>query len=444
MKRRIVKCLLMCSVLGMFGLTACGSLVEDSLEESRMEEEENEEEEVLQPVRDASAEPAPIEAIEAVEMSELSPESIVAYEDYAIELWKRSAAEEENFMVSPASVMFAMDMVALGAKGETLSEITEVFSPGQTIEESLTFAHSWMEDINGSEGVDFSVANSVWIEEELLGDEVKDDYLANAEEFFDATATVLPFDLDAIGQINDWVDENTNGMIPEIMRDFPSEDTVMVLINAIAFEGEWAEQYEEHQIDEGEFQNADGSESTVEMLSSTESTYFETEDAVGVMKYYEGYEYAFLAILPEEGMSADEYVEQMTGESYREFWESRTTEYDVQTQIPCFSYEYGVDMTGILQDMGVETAFDSLTADLTGIAEGPEIQLYLSQVLHKTFIELDENGTRAAAVTVITVDNCAAVMPVERKEVILDRPFVYAIVDAENGLPVFIGTVNVL
>jgi len=461
MKRKFLRRLLICSVIGMLGLTACGNGTAGGAtdggngtageeigeantgtgEDARGAEEMREWSEEDLEAR-ADAEGIRVSDIAAADLAELPEAHRNAYVDYALELFRQSHTAGENSMISPASVMFAMDMVAMGAKGETLSQMTDTLTPGLSSEESVSLAYSFMQRINNSNGVEFHVANSAWIEESVLGGVIEDSYVENLEEYFDAEAEVLPFDTAAIDAINGWVDDNTEGMIDEIIREFPSEDTVLVLINAIAFEGEWADQFGQHQILEGTFANADGTEADADMLSSTEGDYFETADATGFMKYYAGYEYAFMAILPEEGMSAEEYLENLDGERYREFWESRTTDYDVNIQMPRFEYDYELGLNEILQNMGIEDAFNPFLSNLTGIADDPAIQLMISEVIHKTHIELDENGTRAAAVTAIMVDNRMAMMPAETREVILDRPFVYAIVDVNTGMPVFMGVVN--
>ena len=216
-------------------------------------------------------------------------------------------------------------------------------------------------------------------------------------------------------------------------------------INAIAFEGKWEDEYKEYQIQEDDiFTNAAGEEEQARMLKETGIHYFENDGATGFMKYYEGEEYAFVAILPKEEGAIEDYVADMTADDYIEFWNSYTTEYDVVTKLPCFTYSYDLTLNDALKDMGMPTAFTEGNADFSLMVTNPEVNLYISNVIHKTYIKLDEKGTEAAAVTAVEMANESCAEPVERevKEVILDRPFVYAIVDVESGMPMFIGTVN--
>ena len=375
-------------------------------------------------------------------LEEYDPDVLTqGYLDYSMELFAHSAEEGSNSMVSPISVMMAMDMAASGANGTTRSQITDLFCEGASQEQIEKYCMELMERYEQNDDVKLHIANSIWIND-IIASVVKDDFLVRADYVFQAAARALPFDDAAVSTINNWCDEHTYGMIPRVLEDI-EPDARLFLVNAIALDALWADPYEDHQVRDGEFTNADGETEEVTMLYGGESNYFETEDAVGFMKYYEGYDYAFLAILPDESMAVDEYVAGLTGDKYREFWESRTREYDVLTRMPEFTYEYELKMNDVLKGMGVTDAFSSAVADFSGIAEPSGENLYISRVLHKTFIEVTQGGTRAAAVTVVEVDGeSASVVEPEFKEVYLDRPFVYAIVEVETGMPLFIGTLQ--
>ena len=240
-------------------------------------------------------------------------------------------------------------------------------------------------------------------------------------------------------------------MIPGILDEIP-EDARMYLINAMAFEGEWMCQYEESDIYEGSlFTNYDGSTTEVTMLYSTENEYFNIAGGTGFIRPYKGGEYSFVGILPEEGTSVEEFLAKLAenGEDFADVIKNPEYSYDnVIVRIPEFSSEYFVEMSSILQEMGMEDAYDPNLADLSGMVsavDAPDYNAYIGRVLHKTFIDVNREGTRAAAVTAIeTLDACAAPMIEEPVYVYLDRPFVYGIVDNATGLPVFLGTVNQL
>lgn len=373
-------------------------------------------------------------------LEEYDEEAMVeGYLDYSMRLFAGSVQEGTNSMISPVSVMMALDMAAAGANGETQEQITNLFCEGASQAQIENFCRELMDRYESSQGVELHLANSVWIKD-TVADQIKDEYLIRSDYIFDAEAVIAPFDQTTVDAVNQWCDDHTDGMIDHLLNDIDPK-MQLILMNATAMDAPWMEQYEEYQISEDMFTNAGGVVENVKMLNGTENNYFETEDAVGFMKYYEGGEYAFLAILPEENMTVDEYVQSLTGEKYLEFWNSRTTDYDVDTKMPEFTYEYELNMNSVLQDMGMTQAFTG-AADFTGIADLKD-GLYIDTVLHKTFVEVGQNGTRAAAVTAVIME-AAAMLPEERerKQVYLDRPFVYAIVEVDTGMPLFIGTLQ--
>ena len=367
------------------------------------------------------------------------------YNEFALKLFATVAKKEDkgvNVMVSPASVMFALDLADAGACKNTLAEINKAIGGADlTPEQQQAFASQWMKDLNASEAVKFSVANAIWSNKDIVGDKLNPDYVAFVEKLYEAKAKSVKFDDGARSDINNWVNEKTKGMIDKIIDDLDPQ-TAAFLVNAIAFEGAWEEKYEEYQITPGTFKGTNGNGDAL-MMTEMSPYYYESDTAIGFSKMYEGGQYCFVAILPkDENTDANTFMSQFTGEDYAKFIASKTADYDVTTKIPKFKNDYDVYLNDALKDMGIKDAFDPVSADFTGIAHTDE-NMYISKVLHKTFIDLDENGTKAAAVTAISME-CAGVMPEdkEKKEVICDRPFGYMILDCTNDKPVFVGTVN--
>ena len=367
------------------------------------------------------------------------------YRRYCFDIFSQTVRDygsDDNIMISPASIMMAFDMVAAGAKGESLKQLTDLFAAGQGPLTQQAYAAALMDKINGAKDVDFSCANAVWSNKERLGNSVNTDYVKYIQETFLAEYNVRTFDGKAVDEINTWVYDHTDHMIEQVINQL-DPDTVMVLVNAISFDGKWAVPYEDYQIEEGDFTKSDGSTQKVTYLNDTLSAYYETEKATGFMKAYEGGEYAFLAILPkDEKISANEFAKNFTAKDYENFINSVTYEYDVYTRMPEFESDFECILNGTMKNLGAGDVFDPNAADLSGIAGAPG-DLYVSKVIHKTHIELDAKGTKAAAVTAIMVDSngIAFDMP-EIRYVECDRPFAYAIVDTESMTPIFIGTVN--
>ena len=355
--------------------------------------------------------------------------------DFAIRLFKASEESGKNTLISPLSVLCALAMTANGAEEETLAQMEEVL--GMTTDELNLYLYSYMKNLPQGDKYKLSLANSIWFTEDERFT-VNQDFLQTNADYYGADIYKAPFDKQTLKDINNWVKQNTDGMIPEILDQIPPE-AIMYLVNALAFEAEWSEIYEKHQVKDGEFTKEDGTKQDVKFMYGSEGTYFEDEKATGFMKRYKGGEYAFVAMLPNEGVSVSEYIASLDGESLNALL-ANPQYATVRTSIPKFETEYKVDMSDILQSMGMTEAFDMYNADFEGLGTSTDGNIYISRVLHKTFISVGEKGTKAGAVTIVDMKNGAAGEPTEPKEVYLDRPFVYMLVDCENNIPFFIGT----
>ena len=355
--------------------------------------------------------------------------------DFAIRLFKASEESGKNTLISPLSVLCALAMTANGAEEETLEQMEEVL--GMTTEELNLYLYSYMQNLPQDDKYKLSLANSIWFTEDERFT-VNQDFLQTNADYYGADVYKAPFDKQTLKDINNWVKHNTDDMIPEILDKIP-EEAIMYLVNALAFEAEWMEIYEKQQVRDGKFTKEDGTKQDVEFMYSTEGTYLEDENAIGFKKYYKGGKYAFVAMLPNEGVSVSEYIASLTGESLNALL-SNPQYGTVHTSMPKFEMEHTVEMAEILKGMGMTEAFDIYNADFEGLGTSTAGNIYISRVLHKTFISVGEKGTKAGAATVVEMADGAAAEPQEPKEVYLDRPFVYMLIDCENNIPFFIGT----
>ena len=355
--------------------------------------------------------------------------------DFAIRLFKASEESGKNTLISPLSVLCALAMTANGAEEETLAQMEEVL--GMTTEELNLYLYSYMQNLPQGEKYKLSLANSIWFTEDERFT-VNQDFLQTNANYYGADIYKAPFDKQTLKDINNWVKQNTDEMIPEILDQIPTE-AIMYLVNALAFEAEWSEIYEKHQVKDGEFTKEGGTKQDVKFMYGSEGTYLEDEKATGFMKRYKGGKYAFVAMLPNEGVSVSEYIASLDGESLNALL-ANPQYATVHTSIPKFETEYKVEMSEILKSMGMTEAFDMYNADFEGLGTSTGGNIYISRVLHKTFISVGEKGTKAGAATVVEMKDGAAAEPQEPKEVYLDRPFVYMLVDCENNIPFFIGT----
>lgn len=358
--------------------------------------------------------------------------------DFAISLLQESL-EEENVMVSPLSVLEALAMTANGADGETAEQMQQVLGAGQTMEELNQNIHNWNEQLSEKETAKMNIANAIWFRGEagknLYEFDVNQDFLEKNNNYYGAGIYESDFSEKTVNDINKWVETKTDGKINKLITTLDPED-IMCLVNAISFESEWEEQYEEADVWERDFTLESGDTKTMELMHSEESYYLEEDHAVGVRKPYKD-GYSFVALLPEEGMDLDDYVASMSGEQFLETLDQEKTE-TVITAIPKFTSEYSISLNNPLIQMGMPLAFDGANADFSGIGDANE-NIYIGAVMHKTYIEVDEQGTKAAAATAVIMTCESTAIEPEKKEVILDRPFVYAIVEDETNLPVFIG-----
>ena len=355
--------------------------------------------------------------------------------DFAIRLFKVSEESGKNTLISPLSVLCALAMTANGAEEETLQQIETVL--GITTEDLNLYLYSYMKNLPQGDKYKLSLANSIWFTEDERFT-VNQDFLQANADYYGADIYKAPFNEQTKKDINNWVKQNTDEMIPEILDRVPV-DAIMYLVNALAFEAEWSAIYEKNQVREGVFTKEDNTKQNVDFMYGSEGTYLEDENAAGFMKYYKGGKYAFVAMLPDEGVSVSDYIASLTGESVNALLTNpqHTTVY---TAIPKFETEYSVEMSEILKNMGMPKAFDPNNAEFEGLGTSNAGNIFISRVLHKTFISVGEKGTKAGAATVVEMADGAAAEPQEPKEVYLDRPFVYMLIDCENNIPFFIGT----
>lgn len=350
----------------------------------------------------------------------------------------KSVQDKKNVLISPESVLTAMAMVITGANGDTLTEMQKSLYGDISVTDFNKNMSAYNDFLALSKDVQFHMANSIWMRD---GINIKKNFLDTNEKYYHSQAYSEPFNADTVGKINNWVKKNTKDMIPSIINAI-SKESVMYLINALAFEGRWSTQYSSNQVKKDTFTDVNGTKQTVNMLNSTEYSYLKDEKATGVMKEYEGGTYAFVGILPNEGVSVSDYLKDMTGESFVKLL--RSEEYQrVLTKIPEFSYDYSTNMVDTMKAMGITKAFDARGADFSNMGLTREgFPFYISEILHKTHIELDRFGTKAAAVTSITMKAGSAPADDKPKEVYLNRPFIYAIVETSTNLPIFMGVVN--
>jgi len=357
--------------------------------------------------------------------------------NFGVRLFQTSMEKGKNTLISPLSVLYALSMTANGADGQTLAQMEEAL--GMDSEDLNCYMLTYMDLLPIAEEYKMHLANSVWFKDDP-NFVVEQDFLQTNADYYGASIYKATFDEGTKKDINNWVKEHTDGMIPEILDVIP-EEAIMYLVNALAFEAQWDHIYEKTQVRGGFFTKEDGTQQDVQMMHSEEHRYLEDDLATGFIKYYEDRRYAFVALLPNEGITVEQYVTSLSGNDLLDML-ADPEDIMVITTIPIFETEYDIEMSEVLKEMGITDAFDWHVADFSklGTYQADGMNIFINRVLHRTFISVAEQGTKAGAATAVEMAAGGAMEMPEYKVVQLDRPFVYMLIDCETNLPFFIGT----
>lgn len=374
---------------------------------------------------------------EAVEQIDLSVDESLARANrsFAFDMLRMLNEEgEHNLFYSPLSISMALSMALNGAKGETRDEMLQALSyqglEMEIINASYAEYQRYLDQNLGT--TELYLKNSIWIRTgETLNQEfldiISNDYLAQSEylEFSDPGAADV---------MNGWIEEATKGKIKDMLTPPLPADAVLYLINAIYFKGDWAQQFDEDLTFDADFHNQDGSVSKVEMMNDKRTVwYMKNEKLQAVRLPYEDENSSMIIMLPRDNKDIENLIEELDAEMFESIRESFWEAEDLILQIPKFEMEYGTkNLNQALKNLGMETAFTG-DADLSGIREG----LFISRVLHKSFIEVNEKGSEAAAATVVEVLESAA--PEDPLTFRADHPFLFLIYDEEAESILFIG-----
>lgn len=355
--------------------------------------------------------------------------------DFAVKLFQKTREEDKNSLISPLSVMLALSMTANGANGETLTQMQNLLGGEIPMETLNEYLYSYIKALPSEKTAKLNIANSVWFRDNDFTAEKS--FLQKNADYYGAAAYKAAFNEQTLKDINNWVKTNTDGLIDKIIDKFDS-DAVMYLINTVLFDAEWETVYTKDEVQDGTFTALDGTKRTVAMMYSDEHGYLDDGKATGFIKPYKN-GYSFVALLPNEDVSLDEYIAALTGESFIGTIQ-KVKDVPVETAIPKFSYDYDIEMSSALKALGMSLPFDAAKADFSVLGHSDSGNIFISRVLHKTFIAVDEKGTKAGAATAVEAMGMGTLENIHR--VTLDRPFVYAIIDNANGLPIFIGAVT--
>ncbi|UCE65443.1 MAG: serpin family protein [Candidatus Zixiibacteriota bacterium] len=346
------------------------------------------------------------------------------------------AEEGNNVIISPLSISMALTMVYNGAEGETREamagtlELRGAFS--NKINESYKNLSETLTSLDST--VVFQIANSIWYRQGLR---VEDDFLDMNRSFFKAQISPCNFrDSATADTINAWVYENTNGKIPDIVEKPINPNLLMILINAIYFHGDWAKKFDVENTRDDEFTLTDGSRVTCKMMNQENRfRYFENDSFQAIELPYGNRAFSMIIFLPKPDVGIDDLIGRLDDDNLK-LWTDSLRRHRGAISMPRFKLEFYKELTRMLSSLGMGLAFSG-EADFTGI--NSDNRVFISYVKHKTYIEVDEEGTEAAAVTSVGMLSSAG--PSEKFVMRVDRPFLFLIRESGSGTVIFLGKI---
>ncbi len=408
-----------------FQLAACAAPVDDDQKPDASNG-------TSKPVPSESVEPTGYPSVTLTgngEAREPDAEFAAASAEFAAALLK-NAAKGENTVISPYSVQLALAMTANGASGETLAQLEQVF--GLSVQQ----LNAYLLACGQKSTEEFTAANALWVREDYP---VSEDFLQTDRDYYGAEINSIPFSSATCDEINSWVNYQTRGKIEKIIDEM-DPDAVMYLVNALAFSATWRKEYITSDVQKELFHAASG-DTQAELMYSDEYWYLRDENTVGFLKDYENDRFCYAVLLPQEGTSLDDYVASLSGEKLTALMANASQE-KIHAVMPKFTTEYSTELGAVLQTMGASDAFDKDKADFSAMSpEAKETHLRIGRVLHKTFLQVNETGTEAAAATTVEMVAESTAIPQEYKTVRVDRPFVCGIYDREMQCFLFLGAI---
>lgn len=365
---------------------------------------------------------------------------IDANNKFALDFYSHAKENDKNIFFSPISIMTAFVIAYEGANGSTANEIQKVF--GFPIEEQER-REEFQSILKGFEtyslmGFDseytLHMANALWVADHF---EPRKEYIDIAKTYYDSRVEKVDFVSDnGANTINDWVKEETNDKIQELIKPADTNEmTALIITNAIYFNGDWVIPFKEYKTQQKDFRINEKETVKVEMMhmSKPRLNYLENDLLQMIQMPYKGDKVSMLVLLPKDMDGLDALEKEMTIENLT-LWRNSLEEKMIGLDLPKFTTTTEYDLKETLSQMGIRVAFDSITADFSGISDK---QIFIAKAIHKAFVSVDEKGTEAAAATAAMGELQSG--PQHRFKA--DHPFVFIIQDDTNGNILFIGRV---
>lgn len=361
--------------------------------------------------------------------------------DFGLKLFRQVQAQNEddpNLVLSPLSVSMALGMTLNGAEGETRTAMEKTLERSDLTAPQINDAYRSLIDllVDLDSSVDVKLANSIWHRETFT---VEQAFLDTNRVHFDATVEGLDFNSpQAVDRINRWVRTSTEGNIDEIIEGPIPSLTMMYLVNAVYFKGQWRQQFDAEKTEPAPFHRPDGSTSQVDMMKIEHPRLpvNQTNQFTAVDLAYGDSLYTMTVLLPSKGVSVNSVVDELDQET----WARVTSDLSPQTlasfEMPKFTLDYKKELKNVLSSLGMERAFDSQRANFDGINPNQK-DLHIDNVTHKTYIQVNEEGTEASAATSVEIGVTSAPPKIR-----VDRPFAFVLRERHSGTILFIGSVT--
>ncbi len=372
--------------------------------------------------------------------TEKSAKIVAADNQFGLEIFQdinKLQTEQKNTMISPMSISLALAMVYNGTDGNTKSQIENMLHKSGLTSDDINQNYKDLVSALASHDskVELNVSNAIFYRNTFP---VKDDFISANKKFYEAEVSGLDFtkNTDALNTINGWVNTKTKGKIDKIIEQIRPED-IMFLLNAIYFNGEWKYRFDAGQTTSQPFSKEDNTSIQVPTMTIENSFnyYNDTNFEMLEMPYGSG-KFSMLVLLPKMGKKTSDVISSLST-SNLESWLSKLSETKKTVFLPKFEFKFDKSLISNLQDLGMVDAFDPAKADLSGISSAAK--LFISEVMHKSYIKVDEKGTEAAAVTGVTVGT-TSVGP-DLAVFRADHPFVFLIREKDTNSILFVGKV---
>ncbi|MFS0750092.1 serpin family protein [Oceanobacillus sp. 1P07AA] len=346
--------------------------------------------------------------------------------------------EEDNIFVSPISIWLSVSMAYNGAGRETKDEMTKALQL-RNIDLQILNKHnaSMMEQLNNHDDVELNILNSIWLRPKFT-------FLENFEQQVTESYNPELGPLTTKEPMNEWVREKTNGKITDLIEKV-DEDHVAFLLNATYFNGDWKYPFDENNTEDDSFNIDESSSTEVPYMSLDEELpYWETDEFQAVaLPYGEEGNIQMEIFLPNESIELQEFVNKLTLEDWQN-WRESMQETVGSLKMPKFSLEYKSELKNFFQALGMEKAFDKHEADFTNMIDPAQLRgnLYISKIMHKTFLQVDEKGTEAAGATSVEMKEESAIVSPAPFQMEVNRPFLLTISDNETDTILFMGMIH--